>query len=187
VQNTDWQDILACLNGDEGSFVNLVRRYEKPITKLMWRFSRDPVVCEELVQNVFVEVYFSLKNYRGKAPFLHWLRKVAVRVGYKYWKEQAKTKAAISLNGFDIVETKETDPIDSSVAAQILHTLLARLPATDRLVLTLMYFEQCSTKEIATRMGWSRAMVKMRALRARKKLRIISENENLLEKLGWIR
>jgi RNA polymerase sigma-70 factor (ECF subfamily) len=187
VRNTDWQDILACLDGDEEAFVKLVRRYETEITKLMWRFSRNPAVCEELIQNVFVEAYFSLKSYRGKAPFLYWLRKIAVRVGYKYWKEQAKTKVNISLDEFDIAQVEETDTIDSSAAAQILHELLARLSAADRLVLTLMYFEQCGTKEIAARMGWSRAMVKMRAFRARQKLRIIAESENLLEKLGWIR
>jgi len=175
------------LNGDEDSYVRLVRRYETQITNLMWRFSRDTAVCEELVQDVFVEVYFSLKSYRGKAPLLHWLRKIGVRVGYRYWKEQAKTKAFMPLQEFDAIEAEETDAFDPSAAAEILHALLARLPAADRLVLTLMYFEQCSTKEIAVRMGWSRAMVKMRALRSRKKLKTIAESENFLEKLGWIR
>lgn len=144
-------------------------------------------MCEELVQDVFVEAYFSLKSYRGKAPLLHWLRKIGVRVGYRYWKEQAKRKASVPLRDFDVIETEETDAVDPSAAAEVLHALLARLPQADRVVLTLMYFEQCSTKEIAARMGWSRAMVKMRAFRARKKLRTIAESENLLEKLGWIR
>jgi RNA polymerase sigma-70 factor (ECF subfamily) len=153
----------------------------------MWRFSRDPAVCEELVQDVFVEAYFSLKSYRGKAPLIHWLRKIGVRVGYRYWKEQAKSKATVSLQDFDAIVAEESDDVESSTAAEILHALLARLPVTDRLVLTLMYFEQCGTKEIAARMGWTRAMVKMRALRARKKLKKIAESENLLEKLGWIR
>ncbi|MHC4568866.1 MAG: RNA polymerase sigma factor, partial [Planctomycetota bacterium] len=78
------------------------------------------------------------------------------------------------------------DTIDPSVAAEVLHSLLARLPRADRLVLTLMYFEQCSTRDIAEQMGWSRAVVKMRAFRARRKLKTIAERENLLEKLGWI-
>ncbi len=186
MQNTDWQDILACLNGDEDSYVRLVRRYETQITKLMWRFSRDPAVCEELVQDVFVEAYYSLKSYRGKAPLIHWLRKIGVRVGYRYWKEQAKTKSVVSLQDFDAIEAKQADAVDPAEAAEILHALLARLPAADRLVLTLMYFEQYSTKDIAKRMGWTRARVKMRAHRARKKIKTIAESENLLEKLGWI-
>ena len=187
MQNKDWQDIRACLDGDENSYVRLVRRYEAQITKLMWRFSRDPAVCEELVQDVFVEAYFSLKSYRGRAPLIHWLRKIGVRVGYKYWKEQAKANVTVPLQEFDAIEAEQTDDIEPEAAADMLHALLARLPAADRVVLTLMYFEQCSTKDIAERMGWTRAMVKMRALRARKKLKTIAESENLLEKLGWIR
>ena len=92
----------------------------------------------------------------------------------------------VSLEDFDAIEKENVDEVDPSIAAEILHSLLAQLPRADRLVLTLMYFEQCSTRDIAERMGWSRAMVKMRAFRARRKLKTIAERENLLEKLGWI-
>jgi len=152
----------------------------------MWRFSRDPGVCEELVQEVFVEAYLSLSSYRAEAPFLHWLRRIGSRVGYRFWKQQAKTKSTVPLADFDAVEAEDDDTIDPSVAAEVLHSLLARLPSADRLVLTMMYFEQCSTRDIAEQMGWSRATVKMRAFRARRKLKAIAERENLLEKLGWI-
>jgi len=92
----------------------------------------------------------------------------------------------MTLTDLDAIERRDKDVIESSEAAQILHSLLARLPRADRLVLTLMYFDNCGTKEIAARMGWNRAMVKMRALRARRKLKTIAERENLLEKLGWM-
>ena len=186
MESTDRTDIAACLNGDKDSYANLVRRYEAQITKLMWRFSRDSGVCEELVQEVFVEAYLSLSSFRGDAPFLHWLRRIGSRVGYRFWKERVKTKSAVPLADFDGIEAEDADAIDPSVAAEVLHSLLARLPRADRLVLTLMYFEQCSTREIAEQMGWSRAVVKMRAFRARRKLKTIAERENLLEKLGWI-
>jgi RNA polymerase sigma-70 factor (ECF subfamily) len=187
VESADRKDIVACLEGDKDSYERLVRRYEMQITRLMWRFSRDPAECEELVQEVFVEAYFSLRSYRSRAPFLHWLRKIATRVGYRFWKQKEKRKAFIPLADFDAVEKEDTNPVDSQAAAEILHSLLARLPKAERLILTLMYFEQYSTREIAEMMGSNRAMVKMRALRARKKLRTIAERENLLEKLGWIR
>ncbi len=186
MESADRKDIAACLSGDKDSYENLVRRYEKQITRLMWRFSRNPGVCEELVQEVFVEAYLSLKSFRGEAPFLHWLRRIGSRVGYRFWKEQAKEKSTVPLEEFDAVEMDDTDNIDPSAAADVLHSLLARLPRAERLVLTLMYFEQYSTREIAEQMGWTRAMVKMRAFRARRKLKTIAERENLLEKLGWI-
>lgn len=186
VESTDRKDIAACLSGDKDSYAKLVRRYETQITKLMWRFSRDPGVCEELVQEVFVEAYLSLKGYRGQAPILHWLRRIGSRVGYRFWKEQARMKSTVPLADFDAIEAEAADTVDPSVAAEVLHSLLARLARPDRLVLTLMYFEQCGTREIAERMGWSRSMVKMRAFRARRKFKAIAERENLLEKLGWI-
>ena len=49
-------------------------------------FSRQPAVAEEMVQDVFVEAYLSLRGFRGSAPFAHWLQKIATRVGYRYWK-----------------------------------------------------------------------------------------------------
>jgi hypothetical protein len=54
VENTDWLDVKASVQGDEDAYERLVRRYEKQITGLLWRFTRDPVQCEELVQQVFV-------------------------------------------------------------------------------------------------------------------------------------
>jgi RNA polymerase sigma-70 factor (ECF subfamily) len=188
VENTDWSDVTASVRGDDEAYGRLVRRYEKPITGLLWRFTRDPAQCEELVQQVFVDAYFSLKTYRGDAPLLHWLRKIATRTGYRFWREKAKGPQETSLPEFDVleeIEAVEEDRIDPAEAAAVLHSLLGRLPPDDRLVLTLMYFEDCSTKEIAERVGWTRAKVKTQALRARRKMKEIAEREHLLEKLGW--
>lgn len=77
----DASDIAATLSGDGEAYRRLVLRYQEIISQQMCRFSRDASVREELVHDVFVEAYMSLRSYRGKAPWLHWLRKVAVRVG----------------------------------------------------------------------------------------------------------
>ncbi len=188
VENTDWLDVAASVKGDDAAYGRLVQRYEKPITSLLWRFTRDPAQCEELVQQVFVEAYFSLKTYRGDAPLLHWLRRIATRMGYRYWREKAREPQETSGAEFDVleqIEAAQENRLDPAEAGAVLHGLLARLPAPDRLVLTLMYFEDCGTKEIAERMGWSRAKVKTQALRARRKIKEIAEREHLLERLGW--
>ncbi len=188
VENTDWLDVTASVRGDDEAYERLVRRYERQITSLLWRFTRDPVQCEELVQQVFVEAFFSLKTYRGDAPLLHWLRRIATRTGYRFWREKAKEPQETSLPEFDVLEeiqAAEEDRIDPAEAAMVLQSLLSRLAPDDRLVLTLMYFEECGTQEIAERMGWTRAKVKTQALRARRKMKEIAEREHLLERLGW--
>jgi len=185
-EEADRRDITASLAGDQVAYARLVRRHESAVAAQMWRFTRQRSLCEELVQDVFVEVYFSLGRYRGDAPFIHWVRRIASRVGYRFWKKRAREKTVVPLPELEAVSASEL-PIEAQEAGAVLHALLARLKPADRLVLTLMYFEDCPTREIAERMGWSRAMVKMRAYRARKKLKAMIETEHLLEGLGWIR
>ena len=184
----DRPDIKASLEGDGEAYRRLVQRHQRQMAVIMWRFSRDKAVCQELVQAVFVQAYFGLAKYRGYGSFGGWLSRIAVRTGYKYWKQQAKQNAHFQLSEVDRVEYPvDGQAMDAEVAGRTVHELLARLPATDRLVLTLMYFEDMGTEQIAQQMGWTRAMVKMRAYRARRKLRTIAEREGLREKLGWIR
>jgi RNA polymerase sigma-70 factor (ECF subfamily) len=60
-------------------------------------------------------------------------------------------------------------------AKAVVMRLLAQLSPPDRLVLTLLDLEERSTQEIAQITGWTRPMVKMRAMRARHKLRQIAK------------
>lgn len=176
----DRRDIRASLDGDEHAYARLVRRHQPAIAAQMWRFSRDATVVEELVQEAFVESYLSLAQYKARAPFIHWLRRIATRVGYRYWKrrdrDRRRQEALVQHASPDPVMPEDPTP---SEAADALHGLLDRLPPEDRLVLTLHYFEELDMNEIAERMGWSRSLAKVRAFRARKKLRA------LLEEIGY--
>jgi RNA polymerase sigma-70 factor, ECF subfamily len=172
----DPQDIAASLDGDEAAYARLVRRYQQPVANQMWRFTRDRQVLDELVQEVFVEAYLSLANYKARAPFLHWLRRIATRVGYHHWKREGRERSHQAL----LAQRKE-ELVAVSVgaspreAAEYLHALLEQLPPKERLVLTLLYLDECDTAEIARRTGWTRTLVKVRAYRARKKLKVLLE------------
>ena len=90
VSEEDRRDIHQSLVGDEEAYARIIGRYQPKIAAQMWRFSRDIVVVEELVQEAFVEAYLSLGKFKGRAPFLHWLRKIATRVGYRYWRKRSR-------------------------------------------------------------------------------------------------
>ncbi len=179
VSDEDRRDIRQSLLGGEEAYARIIGRYQPMIATQMWRFSRDAAVVEELVQEVFVEAYLSLGKFKGRAPLLHWLRKIATRTGYRYWRKRTREqdrREALVRRADELLPPADPSP---SEAAEYLHTLLAQLPAEDRLVLTLHYFEALDTREIAERMGWTRSLVKVRAYRARKKLR------TLLEEAGY--
>ncbi|MDD5133942.1 MAG: RNA polymerase sigma factor [Phycisphaerae bacterium] len=186
MEYSDSDNIRASLQGDEKAFERLVLQYQTRVAGLMWRFSRNHSTCERLVQDVFVEVYLSLKTYKARAPFVHWLNKIATRVGYRYWKQLERQKRFVPLDDADFAEIKQLQKIDPDEAAELLHCLLTQLPNADRLVLTLVYFENCTMSEVAQRTGWTRAATKMRAARARKKLKKIAEKQKILEKLEWM-
>ena len=122
----------------------------------------------------------SLKGFRGRAPFLHWLRRVATRVGFRYWKSRARREvreAALKETSLDLTAAPETlTPVE---AADTLYRLLGKLPPADRLVLTLFYLEQCDLNEISARAGWNRTLVKVRLHRARKKLKSLLEEAGM--------
>jgi RNA polymerase sigma-70 factor (ECF subfamily) len=175
----DWRQCRQCVAGAGDVCASLFKRHEPKIARQMWRFSRDRAAHAELVQEVFVQAYLSLHRYRpGPSPFENWLTRIATRVGYQFWKQQARRARVQPLEGLNIPAPASGDD-DAVEAAQTLHVLLSQLPTADRLVLTLMYFEDCGIIEIAERTGWNRAMVKMRLYRARGRLRRIIEQQNL--------
>lgn len=180
VEDPDLAVIEACLGGDKEAYAEIVRRYQTIIHNQMRWYARDTAACEELVHDVFVQAYLSLGSYSRKAPFRHWLRKIASHLGYRYIRDQKQSDNLVKLEDWDAA-SREPEAVDAEKATDLLYGLLARLPADDRMVLTLMYFEELGTREIADRMGWNRAMVKMRVYRAKKKLKQIVEDEGLTD------
>ncbi len=165
--HSDQALIRACLSQDDNSFAELVGRYEGAVTSILWHFTRDRLVLEELVQDTFIEIHFSLRRFRKGAPFFPWLRAIATRVGYRYWRKRRRDSDRRTL----AAERLRAEPRGPSNAAEHVYGVLELLNPKDRLVLTLQYFEGCNTKEIAERMGWTLSLVKVRAFRARRKLK----------------
>lgn len=168
----DLQDIQQSRQGDDEAYRRLIERHQEHVGRILWRFSRDSRIHEELVQDAFVEAYLNLASYRAKAPLAHWLSRIATRVGYRYWKQTARQQReeTFSLQEWDKIADETIEQTDPSQAASLVHHLLAQLPPRDRLVLTLRYLEECDVAETARRTGWTKTMVKVQASRARKKL-----------------
>jgi RNA polymerase sigma-70 factor (ECF subfamily) len=181
-QTLDTDDVRLSRRGDPDAYTRLIERHQQEIGKIMWRFSRNPMIHEELVQDVFVEAYISLATYKERAPFAHWLRRIATRVGYRHWKQKTREKKfeRFSLEDWDRLSTEPTEEIDPSQAAALLHNLLGQLPPRDRLVLTLRYLEGCDVAETAHRTGWTKSMVKVQTFRAKRKLQKLLPNQEIV-------
>ncbi|AFM25005.1 RNA polymerase sigma factor, sigma-70 family [Desulfomonile tiedjei DSM 6799] len=177
----DLEDIRQTLAGDGTAYARLVERHQEKVAARMWRFTRNTSVHKELVQDVFVETFTSLRTYKAKAPFEHWLAKISTAVGYRYWRKKSRERVnpTIPIEDWDQVLAVEPDSLDPEKAAGILHTLMEQLPPRDRLVLMLRYIEDRSVEETAELTGWTQTMVKVQAWRARSKLKRLFETSGL--------
>lgn len=180
ISDPETANIKASQSGDHDAYRRLIEQHEASISRLMWRFSQEVSVCEELVHETFVEAYTSLGKYQFQGPFSAWLKRIATRTGYRFWKKQHQARKLTRLDEIGPIEIPRTHQpeYDPEVLANY---LLSQLKLTERLVLTLLYYDNCSIKEIAERLGWTHAMVKMRAYRARQKLKAIVKREKLLD------
>lgn len=124
----------------------------------------------------FVEAWLSLSSFRAKSPFLHWLRKIAVRVGYRHWKNQGRSRREESLEaGHLLEELSHFEAQPATEVAEHLHALLQLIKPRNRLVLTMLYWEEHNVAQAAKLLGWSQSMVKVQAWRARRELKELIE------------
>jgi RNA polymerase sigma-70 factor (ECF subfamily) len=170
------QDIRA---GNTEAFVQLVRKYKRKVFGLAARFSRDADDLDDICQDVFIKIYENLGNFRGDAPFEHWLSRITIRTCYDALRSRKKEKGNVPLES--IHYSLEDSAIGINQAAEValnfLELALAQLRPEDRLVITLLELEEKSIREIAEMTGWSQANVKVRAFRARKKLKQLLEKQ----------
>jgi RNA polymerase sigma-70 factor, ECF subfamily len=162
--------IRASLSGDEDAFAALVRRHQGRVFRLIGRFFRRPEDVEEVAQETFLRAWSKLATYSARAPFEHWLTRLCLRCAYDRLR-RAAVEPEPPLRGWHDVEAPAGDP-DARLEVE---RLLARLGAADRFLLVLLEGEGWSVAEIADRLGWTPVNVKVRAHRARRRLRRILE------------
>ncbi len=163
--------IRATLAGDEAAFAALVRRHQGRVFRLAGRFFRQRQDVEEVAQETFLRAWLKLGTYSARAPFEHWLTRLCLRCAYDRLR---RAGAAPSSSHLDLEDSLEA-PGGNPDARLEVRRLLARLSAADRFLLVLLEAEGWSVAEIAERLGWSRVNVKVRAHRARQRLRRVLE------------
>ena len=161
--------IAACRRGDGDAFGELVRRHQQRVFRLAGRFFRRPEEVEEAAQDTFLTVWRKLHTYRAQAPFEHWLTRVCLNCCYARFRRRKGKETELD-------SEMSTAPTDPTLKIEV-ERLLTKVPAADRFVLVLMYGEGWSVAEIADHLGWSQSNVKVRAHRARRKLRQALEGE----------
>jgi RNA polymerase sigma-70 factor (ECF subfamily) len=164
-------------NGAADDFAEIVQRHQSRVFAILHRYERDAQRVEDLAQETFVKVWRALGQFDGRAPFEHWISRIAVRVALDHLRKEKRRQNEIGLPelGEDVLDwlrcDDEKSELDSRAAAEILELAMRELSPADRVVITMQEIEGRSVKEIAAAIGSSGVAVRVRALRARAKLK----------------
>jgi len=135
---------------------------------------------EDMAQEIFMKMFARLHQYRADRPFEHWVSRIAVTTCIDHLRAQ---KARPELRWGDLsseqaecldtcmADQPATHPPDTLAARELVHQLLATLNPQDRLILQWLDLDQIPVEEIRQRTGWGASFIKVRAFRARAKLR----------------
>jgi RNA polymerase sigma-70 factor, ECF subfamily len=177
-------DVPACLErvrvGDEDASRELMQHLHPLVVKIVRSHLPRRTSEEDLIQAVFVKVFTRIEQYRGAVPFEHWVSRVAVntclnQIAHEKIRPEWRM-ADLSEEEEKVIQnlastTGELVPEDGLASRELVDKLMAQLCAEDRLVINLLHLEQKTVEEIREITGWSGALVKVRAFRARAKMK----------------
>lgn len=170
IENAEARVVASAMGGDPDAFSDLVRLHQRRVFRLAGRFFRAREDVEDAAQETFLTAWRKRHTYRAEAPLEHWLTRVCLNTCYEKLRKGKKARQQTVELDRD-VEAAGGDPDAGLEVERLLETLDPR----DRFVLLLLDGEGWSVAEIAERVGWSRSNVKVRAHRARKRLRKLLE------------
>jgi RNA polymerase sigma-70 factor, ECF subfamily len=174
--NDDAELLARIRKGATEDFGEIIRRHQPQVFAILHRYERDHQKLEDLAQETFLKAWRFLDRFDGRAPFHHWLSKIALRIALDHLRRQKRIRTEIALSelgndALDWLGGTDDKPPDAGVAAEILALAMRELSPEDRQVITLLEIEGRSVKEICALTGASGAAVRVRAFRARARLK----------------
>jgi RNA polymerase sigma-70 factor (ECF subfamily) len=167
-------------SGDEAAFREIVEHYQSKVFSIIHGIVRQRNDVEDIAQQVFAKVYFSLRNFDFRSSLITWIYKITVNECFDYLRKKKVRKLVyesdLSEDEVRRVENTEpsvdrTTPADESLARHdYVLKLLARVSEEERNLLLLKEVEGHSVEELAEMTGMNENTIKVKLFRARQKL-----------------
>jgi RNA polymerase sigma-70 factor (ECF subfamily) len=179
---TDDFDLASCLEQvrtrDESAARALVEHLYPLVAKLVHAHLPRRDEPEDLMQEVFMKVFARIEQFRGDVPFEHWVSRVTISTCIDKLRAQKRRPTVrwsdLSEEEQAVVEklaANEATEGGEMMASEVLNRLLDALTPAERMLINLLELEQKSIVEVCALTGWNSGVVRIRAFRARRKLK----------------
>jgi RNA polymerase sigma-70 factor, ECF subfamily len=170
----------AALAHDDNAARELVRRLYPLVAKIVRAHRPRRTAEEDLCQMIFIKVFQKLNQFSGKVPLEHWVSRIAVNTCLNQiaaekvrpeWRQADLSEEERAVVENLATSSAELSPDRRLASHQLVEHLLDLLKPAERLVIDLLYLQQRSVEEIRQFTGWSTSLIKVRAFRARRKMK----------------
>lgn len=167
-------------SGDESAFREIVERYQSKVFSIIHGIIRQRNDIEDIAQQVFSKVYFSLRNFDFRSSLITWIYKITVNECFDYLRKKKVRKLVYEsdLSEDEARRVENTEPavdrqvpVDQNLARRdYVVKLLTRVSEEERTLLMLKEVEGRSVEELAEMTGMNENTIKVKLFRARQKL-----------------
>jgi RNA polymerase sigma-70 factor, ECF subfamily len=176
---TDRDLVATAVVGFEGSFEELVRRYQRPISAYVYRMVGNYESALDLTQEIFIKVYSSLRQYRPEFKFSTWIYKIAHNAAVDHLRRTSTREQSLIQTAegdtFELpIESGRLSPEQESERKERrveIEAVVRSLPANYRELIILRHSQDLTYEEIVEVTGLPLGTVKNRLFRAREMMR----------------
>lgn len=165
------QIIEGCLKHNAKAQKMLFETYAGFLLAVCMRYAGNRSEAEDIMQEVFIKIFFNIKEYSGSGSFKGWLRKIAVNTAITYYHRNLKYRLDVDIDDYVSLETGTAGFEDDFYTSDELFRILNELPAGYRMVFNLYAVEGYKHREIAEMLGIDTNTSKSQYSRARAYIR----------------
>ena len=170
---TDYELVLACVDGDKDAFGELLTRYKNLVYSVALRMVSDKDEADDLAQEIFIKLYRNLEKYQPEYRFSTWTMKVATNHVIDHRRKKRQETVSIDEVG-DMAGVDTLSPEDAYIAkeqTEMLRGLIDDLPEMYKVPIVLYHQQGLSYTEISEITGEPLSKVKNRIFRGRKMMK----------------
>ena len=157
----DAELVRLAQQGSREAFDEIVKRHQRQVYQLCYRFAGNHEDASDLAQDVFVRAYRALAGFKGQSALATWLYRIGVNVCLN--RRALKTLPTQPMPVLEPAETRR-EPADAAVLreerAREVRAAIARLPKKQRATLILRTYQDLPHDQIAAILGSSVGAVK---------------------------
>ena len=168
--------IKKCIEGDKKSQKKLYDLYFAKMRATCFRFTKNPLDVEDILQDGFIKLYRNLHTFRGEGPFEGWIRRIFINAAIEHIKRR-KLKT-IEVSGLENVVVENNITVLDILYEKDLLKISGTISKGYRTVFKLYAIEGYTHKEISDRLGIAESTSKSQYTRAKVKLQnLVAQNE----------